>query len=68
MHMSFRSGARLLLLHLRYAPFAYSHAVDLAISWLIQSRRLKSYSVIPSVVGPKRMLLYSEIVIEVNIQ
>ncbi|KAF9466935.1 hypothetical protein BDZ94DRAFT_1287967 [Collybia nuda] len=44
-----KAGARRLLLHLRYSPFAYSRAVDRAFSWLIQSSRIRSFSVVPSV-------------------
>ncbi|KIY45396.1 hypothetical protein FISHEDRAFT_49241 [Fistulina hepatica ATCC 64428] len=43
-------GARRLLLHLRHPPFAYSRALDQAVAWLIQSDRLKSFSVVPSVI------------------
>ena len=45
-----RAGARRLLHHLLYPPFAYSRALDQAFSWLVQSGRLKSFSVVPSVV------------------
>jgi hypothetical protein len=45
-----RSGARRLLVHLRYPPFAYSRSIDLAFSWLIQNERIKSFSVVPSMV------------------
>ncbi|KAL1747044.1 hypothetical protein HDZ31DRAFT_32719 [Schizophyllum fasciatum] len=45
-----RIGARRLLLHLRHAPFAYSRAIDQAFSWLVATKRLKSFSVVPSVV------------------
>lgn len=45
-----KRGARRLLLHLRYPPFAYSRAIDQAFSWLVQSGRLKSYTVVPSLV------------------
>ena len=44
------SGARRLLQHLRYPPFAYSRALDRAFSWLIETGRLRAYSVVPSVV------------------
>ncbi|KIJ60543.1 hypothetical protein HYDPIDRAFT_117069 [Hydnomerulius pinastri MD-312] len=44
------SGARRLLQHLRYPPFAYSRTLDQALAWLIRSGRLRSYSVVPSVV------------------
>lgn len=45
-----RSGARRILVHLRYPPFAYSRAIDLAITWLIRSNRIKSFSLYPSIV------------------
>ncbi|KAF9221282.1 hypothetical protein BS17DRAFT_657135, partial [Gyrodon lividus] len=48
------SGARRLLQHLRYPPFAYSRALDQAYAWLIQSGRLRSYSVVPSVVMQRK--------------
>ncbi|KAI9454726.1 hypothetical protein HD554DRAFT_2149932, partial [Boletus coccyginus] len=38
------SGARRLLQHLRYPPFAYSRALDQAYAWLIRSGRVRSYS------------------------
>lgn len=44
------SGARKLLLHLLYPPFAYSRALDQAYAWLVQSGRLRAFSVVPSVV------------------
>ena len=48
------SGARRLLLHLRYPPFSYSRALDQALSWLVQSGRLRAYSVIPSLVVQRK--------------
>uniref|UniRef100_D8Q9E3 Glycosyl transferase family 25 domain-containing protein n=1 Tax=Schizophyllum commune (strain H4-8 / FGSC 9210) TaxID=578458 RepID=D8Q9E3_SCHCM len=45
-----RSGARRLLLHLRHAPFAYSRAIDQAFAWLVTTKRIKGFSVVPSVV------------------
>ena len=48
------SGARRLLLHLRYPPFSYSRALDQALSWLIQSGRLRAYSVVPSLVVQRK--------------
>ncbi len=45
-----RAGARRILLHLLHPPFLYSRALDQAFSWLVQSGRLKAYSVVPSVV------------------
>ncbi|PPQ73269.1 hypothetical protein CVT26_015227 [Gymnopilus dilepis] len=50
-----RTGARRLLLHLRYPPFAFSRAIDQALSWLIQSGRLRSYSVVPSLVVQRKI-------------
>ncbi|KIJ14855.1 hypothetical protein PAXINDRAFT_78473 [Paxillus involutus ATCC 200175] len=47
-------GARRLLQHLRYPPFAYSRALDQAYAWLIQTGRLRSYSVVPSVVVQRK--------------
>ncbi|GLB36768.1 hypothetical protein LshimejAT787_0310550 [Lyophyllum shimeji] len=49
-----RTGARRLLVHLRYPPFAYSRAIDKAISWLIESGRLKSFSIVPSIVVQRK--------------
>ncbi|TFK67681.1 hypothetical protein BDN72DRAFT_798713, partial [Pluteus cervinus] len=48
-------GARRLLLHLLYAPFAYSRPIDQAFAWLIQSKRLKSYSVVPSIIVQRKI-------------
>ncbi|KAH8825513.1 hypothetical protein DL96DRAFT_116366 [Flagelloscypha sp. PMI_526] len=42
-------GARRLALHLTHPPFAYSRALDQAIAWLIESGRLRAFSVVPSV-------------------
>ena len=56
------SGARRLLLHLRYPPFSYSRALDQALSWLIQSGRLRAYSVVPSLVV-QRKSAWSDIMI-----
>ncbi|KAF9042220.1 hypothetical protein BJ165DRAFT_1349464 [Panaeolus papilionaceus] len=50
-----RVGARRLLLHLRHPPFAYSRAIDQAISWLVESGRLKSFSVVPSLVIQRKV-------------
>ncbi|KAJ3827206.1 hypothetical protein F5880DRAFT_1539597 [Lentinula raphanica] len=43
-------GARKILAHLEYPPFAYSRAIDQAYAWLVSSGRLKAYSVVGSVV------------------
>jgi hypothetical protein len=50
------SGARRLLQHLRYPPFAYSRALDQAFSWLIESGRLRAFSVVPSVIIQRKVL------------
>ncbi|KAG2127143.1 uncharacterized protein EDB93DRAFT_1096785 [Suillus bovinus] len=50
------SGARRLLQHLRYPPFAYSRALDQAFSWLIESGRLRAFSIVPSVVIQRKVL------------
>ncbi|PPR08049.1 hypothetical protein CVT24_010848 [Panaeolus cyanescens] len=50
-----RLGARRLLLHLRHPPFAYSRAIDQAISWLVESGRLKSFSIVPSLVIQRKV-------------
>lgn len=55
-----RGGARKLLLHLDYPPFAFSRALDQAYSWLILSGRIKSYSVVPSMVV-QRKIAFSDI-------
>ena len=48
------AGVRRLLMHLTYPPFAFSRALDQAIAHLIQSKRIRSYSVVPSVVVQRR--------------
>ncbi|PCH33188.1 hypothetical protein WOLCODRAFT_93084 [Wolfiporia cocos MD-104 SS10] len=50
-----RGGARRLLQHLNYAPFAYSRAFDQALSWLVLSGRIKAFSVVPSVVIQRKV-------------
>ncbi|KAF9473873.1 hypothetical protein BDN70DRAFT_843041, partial [Pholiota conissans] len=50
-----RIGARRLLLHLRHPPFAYSRAIDQAFAWLVHSGRLKSFSVVPSLVIQRKL-------------
>ncbi|EJC97695.1 uncharacterized protein FOMMEDRAFT_162718 [Fomitiporia mediterranea MF3/22] len=47
-------GARRLLSHLSYAPFAFSRALDQAIAHLISTRRIRSFSVVPSIVVQRR--------------
>lgn len=51
-----RAGARRLVEHLRYVPFAYSRALDQAYSWLILSGRVRSYSVVPSLVVQRKVV------------
>ncbi|KAI0802989.1 hypothetical protein BC629DRAFT_1438095 [Irpex lacteus] len=51
-----RRGAARLLSHLYYPPFAYSRALDQAYSWLIQTGRLNSYSIVPSIVVQRKIL------------
>ena len=41
-------------MYLRYPPFAYSRAIDQAIAWLVKSGKLKSYSLVPSVVVQRK--------------
>ena len=50
-----RRGARRLAIYLRHPPFAYSRAIDQAISWLVESGKLESYSVVPSVVVQRKV-------------
>jgi len=50
-----RTGARRLLLHLRYPPFAFSRAIDQAVAWLIETNRIKSYSVVPALIVQRRI-------------
>ncbi|KIM39001.1 hypothetical protein M413DRAFT_234035 [Hebeloma cylindrosporum] len=50
-----RIGARRLLLHLRYPPFAFSRAIDQAFAWLVESNRVKSYSIVPSLVVQRKV-------------
>ncbi|KAF7367757.1 hypothetical protein MSAN_00839700 [Mycena sanguinolenta] len=49
------AGAKRLLLHLTYPPFAYSRAIDHALAWLVRSGRLKAFSVLPSVVVQRKI-------------
>ncbi|KAJ7173017.1 hypothetical protein C8R43DRAFT_679093 [Mycena crocata] len=48
-------GAVRLLQHLTYPRFAYSRAIDHALAWLVQSGRLRSFSVVPSVVVQRKL-------------
>ena len=50
-----RAGAAKLVAHLRFAPFAYSRALDQAYAWLILSGRVQSYSLVPSVVVQRKV-------------
>ena len=50
-----RAGARKLVEHLRFVPFAYSRALDQAYAWLVLSGRVKSYSVVPSLVVQRKV-------------
>ena len=50
-----RAGARRILVHLRYLPFAFSRPFDKAVSWLVQSDRIKSFSLYPSVVVQRKI-------------
>ncbi|KAJ6505536.1 hypothetical protein C8R45DRAFT_1182115 [Mycena sanguinolenta] len=49
------AGAKRLLLDLTYPPFAYSRAIDHALSWLVRSGRLNAFSVLPSVVVQRKI-------------
>ncbi|KAK7052379.1 hypothetical protein R3P38DRAFT_2603710 [Favolaschia claudopus] len=49
------SGAQRLLHDLTYPPFAYSRAIDHALAWLVQSKRLNAFSVVPSVVVQRKV-------------
>ncbi|KAH6905806.1 hypothetical protein BKA70DRAFT_459416 [Coprinopsis sp. MPI-PUGE-AT-0042] len=50
-----REGARRILLHFQYPPFAYSRGIDQAFAWLIESGRIKSFSVVPSIVVQRKI-------------
>ena len=41
--------------YLRHPPFAYSRPIDRAFAWLVESGRLKSYSIVPSVVVQRKI-------------
>lgn len=49
------AGVTKLLNHLRFPSFAYSRALDQALSWLVMSGRLNSFSVVPSVVVQRKV-------------
>lgn len=48
-------GARKLLKYLQYPPFACSRALDQALSWLILDRKIKSFTVVPSLVVQRKV-------------
>ncbi|KAJ3536590.1 hypothetical protein NM688_g6816 [Phlebia brevispora] len=50
-----RSGAVKLVQHLQHPPFAYSRALDQAFAWLVLSGRVKSYSLVPSLVVQRKV-------------
>ncbi|KAI9445538.1 hypothetical protein H4582DRAFT_1916072 [Lactarius indigo] len=50
-----RIGARRIVAHLRHPPFAYSRAIDQALSWLVQSQRLRAFSIVPPVVVQRKI-------------
>jgi len=50
-----RIGARRIVAHLRHPPFAYSRAIDQALAWLVQSGRLRAFSVVPPVVVQRKI-------------
>ncbi|KAF8499083.1 hypothetical protein F5888DRAFT_1687606 [Russula emetica] len=54
-YMLSRIGARRVVAHLRHPPFAYSRAIDQALAWLIQSRRLRAFSIVPPVVVQRKI-------------
>ena len=49
------NGAHRLLQHLLYPPFLYSRAFDQALSWLVESNRLKAFSLVPSLVVQRKV-------------
>lgn len=54
-YMLSRIGARRVVAHLRHPPFAYSRAIDQALAWLIQSKRLRAFSIVPPVVVQRKI-------------
>jgi GR25 family glycosyltransferase involved in LPS biosynthesis len=54
-YMLSRIGARRVVAHLRHPPFAYSRAIDQALAWLIESRRLRAFSIVPPVVVQRKI-------------
>jgi GR25 family glycosyltransferase involved in LPS biosynthesis len=49
------AGAVRLLSHLRHEPFAYGRSVDLATEWLVWTKRVKSFTVVPPVVIQRKV-------------
>jgi len=50
-----RIGARRIVAHLRHPPFAYSRAIDQALAWLVQSGRLRAFSIVPPLVVQRKI-------------
>ncbi|KAI0078521.1 hypothetical protein K474DRAFT_1557886, partial [Panus rudis PR-1116 ss-1] len=50
-------GARTVLRYLQYPPFAYSRALDQAMAWLILNKKINSYSIVPSIIAQRKVLL-----------
>ncbi|KAI0307490.1 hypothetical protein B0F90DRAFT_1621266 [Multifurca ochricompacta] len=50
-----RIGARRIVAHLSHPPFAYSRAIDQALAWLVQSGRLRAFSIVPPVVVQRKI-------------
>ena len=42
-------------MHLTFPSFAYSRALDQAYAWLILTGRIKSYSVVPSIIVQRKI-------------
>ena len=40
---------------MKYPPFAYSRGIDQAYAWLIESGRIKSFSVVPSIIVQRKV-------------
>ncbi|KAJ3485800.1 hypothetical protein NLI96_g4684 [Meripilus lineatus] len=49
------TGARKLLRYLQYPPFAYSRALDQALAWLIMEDKIKSFTIVPSLVVQRKI-------------
>lgn len=49
------SGARKLLQYLQYPPFAYSRALDQALAWLVLDGKVRSFTVVPSLVVQRKV-------------